>query len=79
MIIRPERVTLTTNNSHAHLRGTVNNSVYFGTDTHYYLTLDSGEEFVIRQQNQSGEKSQVNAGTQVGVMINDDGIQVLAN
>lgn len=79
VIIRPEHVTLTTNNSHAHLRGTVNNSVYFGTDTHYYLTLDSGEEFVIRQQNQRGEKSRVNAGTQVGVLINDDGIQVLAN
>ncbi|MDG2237634.1 MAG: ABC transporter ATP-binding protein [Arenicellales bacterium] len=79
VIIRPEHVTLTTNNSHAHLRGTVNNSVYFGTDTHYYLTLDSGEEFVIRQQNQRGEKSRVNAGTQVGILINDDGIQVLAN
>ena len=79
VIIRPEHVTLTTNNSHAHLRGTVNNSVYFGTDTHYYLTLDSGEEFVIRQQNQRGEKSRVNAGTQVGILINEDCIQVLSN
>jgi spermidine/putrescine transport system ATP-binding protein len=79
VIIRPEHVTLTNNHNHVHLRGTVNNSVYFGTDTHYYLTLDSGEEFVIRQQNQRGEESRVNAGTKVGILINDDGIQVLAN
>ncbi|MAF08315.1 MAG: spermidine/putrescine ABC transporter ATP-binding protein [Acidiferrobacteraceae bacterium] len=79
VIVRPEHARLTADRSAGHLQGVVNDAVYFGTDTHYYLTLDGGEEFVIRQQNQRGDRGKISSGTQVGVTINEDSIQVLAN
>ena len=78
VIVRPEHTRLTADKSAGHLQGVVNDAVYFGTDTHYYLTLDSGEEFVIRQQNQRGDGGKISSGTQVGITINEDSIQVLA-
>ena len=78
VIVRPEHTRLTADKSAGHLQGVVNDAVYFGTDTHYYLTLDSGEEFVIRQQNQRGDRGKISSGTQVGITINEDSIQVLA-
>ena len=79
VIVRPEHTCLTADKSAGHLQGIVNDAVYFGTDTHYYLTLDSGEEFVIRQQNQRGDRGKISSGTQVGITINEDSIQVLAS
>lgn len=79
VIVRPEHARLTADKSAGHLQGVVNDAVYFGTDTHYYLTLDSGEEFVVRQQNQRGGGGKISSGAQVGITINEDSIQALAN
>ena len=35
----------------AALRARVDNVVYFGTDTHFHVTLDDGAPFIVRQQN----------------------------
>ena len=79
VIVRPEHARLTADKSAGDLQGVVNDAVYFGTDTHYYLTLDSGEEFVVRQQNQRGGGGKISSGAQVGITINEDSIQALAN
>ena len=79
VMIRPEHATLTSRKDDAHLRGTVNNTVYFGTDTHYYLTLDSGEDFVVRQQNRRNDADQFRAGSLVDISISENAAQVLAD
>src|SRR5690606_6430819 len=49
--IRPEHATLGPAGEGL-LPGTLSDVVYFGTDTHYHIDLDSGGQFVIRRQNQ---------------------------
>jgi len=51
--------------------------VYFGTDTHYYVRLDEGQEFIVRQQNQRGVDTSFETGMPVGIAVNEDAAQVL--
>ena len=41
--------------------------VYFGTDTHYHVTLEDGIAFVVRQQNRPDATAQFTTGDRVGV------------
>jgi spermidine/putrescine transport system ATP-binding protein len=59
------------------LNGTVDNVVYFGTDTHFHVTLDDGSRFIVRQQNARGGGPDFAAGGRVGIFIGDDAAQVL--
>ena len=59
------------------LRGELHNIVYFGTDTHYHLTLSDGEPFTARVQNTSGQQAAFNVGDQVGITVEPEAIQVL--
>ena len=79
VIIRPEHAVISNDTDRIHLKGTINNTVYFGTDTHYYLTLDSGEDFVIRQQNRRNDADQFQAGSAVNISISENAVQVLAD
>jgi ABC-type molybdate transport system permease subunit len=54
VVVRPEHALLTTDEAAASLTGTVENIVYFGTDTRYHLRLADGAEFVIRAQSRRG-------------------------
>ena len=49
MTIRPEHASLVAASGKATLSGTLENIVYFGTDTHYHLGSGDGE-FIVRQQ-----------------------------
>ncbi|RUY32813.1 ABC transporter ATP-binding protein, partial [Mesorhizobium sp. M7A.F.Ca.CA.001.13.2.1] len=49
VVVRPEHAKLT--KGKGELSGRVDNIVYFGTDTHIHVHLDSGELFTVRQQN----------------------------
>ena len=72
---RPGKATLAVRPEHARLvppeealmAGTLAEIVYFGTDTHYHVALDSGARFVIRQQNAPHHRQTHATGDRVGV------------
>jgi spermidine/putrescine transport system ATP-binding protein len=68
MVVRPEHATLV-KPAQGTLKGVINNIVYFGTDTHFHVRLDDGSDFMVRQQNNGGEKSTYEVGAKTGVAI----------
>ena len=56
--------------------GTVDNVVYFGTDTHFHVRPDGGGEFIVRQQNTRSGDSGFAHGDRVGIAIGDDAAQI---
>jgi spermidine/putrescine transport system ATP-binding protein len=75
LVVRPEHAKLT--KSSADLSGTVENIVYFGTDTHIHVRLDGGDPFIVRQQNTRSADCGFEHGEKVGIKIGDDAAQVL--
>ena len=51
------------------MQGTLENIVYFGTDTHYHRHLADGSVFTIRQQNRPGGAGAFAVGADVGVTV----------
>ena len=49
------------------LKGTLQNVVYFGTDTHYHIDLGKDQTMVIRAQNRPGGTAAYAEGDTVGV------------
>ena len=76
IVIRPEHAQLAARQSGA-LAGTLENIVYFGTDTHYHLRLGDGSEFTVRQQNSRTAVPAFTEGSPVGIAISADAAQVL--
>jgi spermidine/putrescine transport system ATP-binding protein len=76
LAIRPEHASLS-GEGEGILAGTLDNIVYFGTDTHYHVALDDGTAFVLRQQNTPDAASQFEKGSRVGVKFGADVAQVL--
>ena len=77
VVIRPEHASLAASPAQAVLTGRLENIVYFGTDTHYHLRLDSGEQFTVRMQNKRGSEEAYEQGAEVSVDVGADAIQVL--
>jgi spermidine/putrescine transport system ATP-binding protein len=77
VVVRPEHASLTKPAATSVLRGKLDNVVYFGTDTHYHVALDGGDEFIVRLQNARGEMGQFKQGDKVGITINKGAAQVL--
>ncbi|MBX3577583.1 MAG: ABC transporter ATP-binding protein [Rhizobiaceae bacterium] len=75
VVVRPEHARLMREAST--LNGTVENVVYFGTDTHFHVALDQGRGFVVRQQNARSGEAGVSAGDRVGIFVGDGAAQVL--
>ncbi|TKT69312.1 ABC transporter ATP-binding protein [Aquamicrobium sp. LC103] len=75
LMVRPEHAKLV--KGKGDLGGTVQNIVYFGTDTHIHVRLDGGEMFIVRQQNARSAGCGFEEGEKVGVSIGDDAAQVL--
>ena len=73
--VRPEHSSLKA--SGGTIRGTLENIVYFGTDTHYHVDLDDGSKFVVRRQNQPGAGEDFATGQTVSVHFKDGIGQVL--
>ncbi|MEO0750504.1 MAG: ABC transporter ATP-binding protein [Pseudomonadota bacterium] len=76
LAIRPEHARLTAA-AEGLLRGTLGNVVYFGTDTHFHITLTDGTTFVLRQQNAPDVASGVSQGDEVGITFPASVAQVL--
>ena len=78
ILIRPEHVNMHVSNSgNRSLEGVIENIVYFGTDTHFHLTLNGGEQFTVRKQNSSGNGEELKLGTKVQLEIDASAIQIL--
>ena len=77
VVVRPEHAALTTDEAAASLTGTVENIVYFGTDTRYHVRLADGAEFVIRAQSRRGGESGPKPGEFAGAIIGDGVAQIL--
>ncbi|MEE4238371.1 MAG: ABC transporter ATP-binding protein [Anderseniella sp.] len=76
-VVRPEHANLVTGKAAAALDGKLSNIVYFGTDTHYHVALDSGGEFIVRMQNARDDTGRWRIGDRVGVSIDKGSVQVL--
>ena len=77
VVVRPEHADLVPPGGTADLWGKLENIVYFGTDTHYYVKLDGGETFIIRQQNSHGGGAGHAVGNAVGVALEPNSAQVV--
>ncbi len=77
VVVRPEHAQISSVQKGATLKGTLENVVYFGTDTHFHVALGDGESFVVRQQNRRGVASGMTAGETVGVQIGEGAAQIL--
>lgn len=76
LAVRPEHADLCDPNG-ALLAGSLKNVVYFGTDTHYHVGLESGEMFILRRQNQPGHTQNWATGDRVGLDFAPGTAQIL--
>ncbi|MDX1514414.1 MAG: ABC transporter ATP-binding protein [Gammaproteobacteria bacterium] len=74
--VRPERIELNTSGGGG-IDATVENIVYFGTDTTYHLKLHGGSVLQVRVQNRQGSHRTVNVGDSVRLGFPPDAVQVL--
>ena len=77
IVIRPEHASVT--EEAADFEGTVEDAVFFGTDTHLNLRLSDAARFTLRRQNTGAGDGAMPEGSRVGVRVADGGIQVLRN
>ncbi len=77
VVVRPEHAEVVAEGKEATLRGTLENVVYFGTDTHFHVRLDGGGEFIVRQQNARNSAGRFTSGERAGIRIGRDAAQVL--
>ena len=78
LAVRPERAGLS-EPGQGLLRGKVEQVVYFGTDTNYYVALDGGGRFQLRQQNRDGATAAAAVGDEVGIAFPPEAAQALAD
>ena len=82
LVLRPEHATLCAadGNPDCHMTGTLENVVYFGTDTHYHVRLSDGETlFTLRAQNRPMQSATFAQGDRVGIAIAPNAARVLRN
>ena len=77
VVVRPEHASIVAAGKKATLPGKLVNIVYFGTDTHYHVTLSKGGEFIVRHQNIHSGGTEFKVGQTVGVVFEDSAAQVL--
>lgn len=77
VVVRPEHAEIQARPGPDALKGTLENIVYFGTDTHFHIKLAAGPHFIIRRQNRHGTAEEFRTGMPVGVEIGENAAQVL--
>ena len=77
-VVRPEYSQLMAEpGGKGDLQGVLENIVYFGTDTHYYIRLPDETMFVTRSQNQREDTEKFKVGQSVSVAFKPNSVQVL--
>jgi spermidine/putrescine transport system ATP-binding protein len=77
VVVRPEHARAVKEGGQ--LAGTVENVVYFGTDTHIHVRLGDATTFIVRQQNARTEPCGFAVGDKAGIEIAADAAQVLGD
>jgi spermidine/putrescine transport system ATP-binding protein len=77
VVVRPEHADIVKAGKTATVNGTLSNIVYFGTDTHYYVDLKDGGQFIVRSQNAHNSGGGLATGMDVGVLFETGAAQVL--
>ena len=75
--VRPEQVRLEAADAGGAMAASLEQVVYFGTDTHYHLRLATGEPVVARLQSQRDGAPPPEPGTRLGVGLRPGAIQIL--
>lgn len=77
VVVRPEHSNLCAP-KFGQLKGFLENAVYFGTDTHYHVKLEDGTGFMVRQQNEGGDRQKTfTKGSAVGIAIDEGTARIL--
>ncbi|MBT9385931.1 ABC transporter ATP-binding protein [Pseudooceanicola sp. CBS1P-1] len=76
LAVRPENTALA-DPAPGQLCGKIDQIVYFGTDTHFHLTLDSGVPLVVRRQNRADGQMLPPVGARVGVTLESEATRIL--
>jgi len=79
LAVRPERLDISPEGGDGTLAGTVETTVYFGTDTTYRVRTTGGEAMLVRVQNRQGAEERYPEGAPVHLAITPDALQVLAD
>ena len=79
LTVRPEQVRLAAAGDADAIPATVQNLVYFGTDTHCYLSLSDGAEVIARLQSPSNGDVGLETGQTVALRLVPGAAQVLAD
>jgi len=74
VVVRPEHAAIAAD---GHVKGAVENIIYFGTDTNFHIRLDSGELFTLRRQNAAWLEDLPENGTPVSIAIAEGAVQVV--
>jgi spermidine/putrescine transport system ATP-binding protein len=77
VVVRPEHARIAMAKSGGDLKGTLENVVFFGTDTHFHVRLADGTPFIVRQQNDGGTASPPVVGSAVSIAIAENAARVL--
>ncbi|WP_203583079.1 ABC transporter ATP-binding protein [Ruegeria sp. PrR005] len=79
IVVRPEHaeVVAVPATGSAVTKGTLENVVYFGTDTHFHVRLPDGSVFVTRQQNRPRLSSEFAVGSEVSIAVAADAARIL--
>ena len=77
LAVRPEHADLTRQPAEGQLSGTLENVVYFGTGTNYFVRLPDGGEFVVRVANRGEGNGDYRVGDELGIAFSANAIQLL--
>lgn len=75
--VRPEQVRLCAPGEKDSFAATIEDTVYFGTDTHCHMRLSDGTEIVARLQSAPSGQTGLNTGEAIGVRFEPGALQVL--
>ena len=77
-VVRPEyTLVMPVSEKNGDLTGTLENIIYFGTDTHYHIRLPDETLFVTRMQNRREDTEAFQVGQLVGIKFKPNSIQIL--
>lgn len=77
LAVRPENVQVSSLERASALSGTISNLIYFGTDMHCHVTLDSGEEIVARIPAGLADGERLQTGARTGLSFSPGALRVV--
>ncbi len=76
IVVRPEHAALADPGTGS-FDGTLVDTIYFGTDTHFHILLDSGDTFIVREQNMRNGMVPHDKGSRIAVRLGPQAAQIL--